>query len=93
MGGRLPSALLPHTSVNEVDRCVTESSSWSACSMSCGAGVSVRVSNDNDDCETMHERRLCVVRPCGVDDSDLVRHLRTVSIVTHRTAFCEKKSR
>jgi len=74
LGGHLPPALLPQTSVNEVDRCVRESTGWSECSTSCGVGVSVRVSNDNDECVAMHERRLCVVRPCGVDDSDLVCH-------------------
>ena len=49
MGGHLPSALLPQTSMNEIDRCVRDSTGWSACSASCGIGVSVRVSNDNDD--------------------------------------------
>jgi len=73
-GGHLPTALLPQTSINEVDRCVKESTGWSSCSASCGVGVSVRVSNENEDCVTMHQRRLCVIRPCGVDDSDLVRH-------------------
>ena len=75
MTGHLPTALLPHTSVTEADKCVRESTGWSACSTSCGVGVSVRVSNDNEHCVTMHERRLCVVRPCGIDDSALVRHV------------------
>ena len=76
-GGHLPTALLPQPSAYEVDSCVRETTGWSTCSTSCGVGLSVRVSNDNDDCLTMHERRLCVIRPCGVDDSDLVRYLHS----------------
>ena len=74
--GHLPTALLPHTSVNKVeDRCVRKTTGWSACSASCGVGVSVRETNDNNDCVKTLERRLCVIRPCGADDSDLVCHV------------------
>jgi len=81
VGGHLPTALLPQTSLNEVNRCVRESTGWSACSVSCGVGVSVKITNDNEDCVTVHERRLCVVRPCGVDDSNVVRYTHLISIV------------
>ncbi|XP_076849962.1 CCN family member 1 [Brachyhypopomus gauderio] len=45
--------------------CVVQTTPWSACSKSCGTGVSTRVTNDNGDCKLMKESRLCEVRPCS----------------------------
>jgi len=50
------------------ERCVKESTDWSACSVTCGMGVSIRVTNDNDDCLSEQQRRLCLIRPCDVTD-------------------------
>ncbi|XP_068184691.1 CCN family member 5 isoform X2 [Antennarius striatus] len=44
--------------------CPEQSTQWSACSKSCGAGVSTRVSNQNPACKLQMETRLCKVRPC-----------------------------
>ncbi|XP_028264886.1 CCN family member 5 [Parambassis ranga] len=44
--------------------CIEQSTKWSACSRSCGAGVSTRVSNQNPACKLQMETRLCKVRPC-----------------------------
>ncbi|XP_026188595.1 CCN family member 5 isoform X2 [Mastacembelus armatus] len=44
--------------------CVEQSTQWSACSQSCGAGISTRVSNQNPACKPQVETRLCKVRPC-----------------------------
>lgn len=44
--------------------CTEQSTRWSACSRSCGSGVSTRVSNQNPACKLQMETRLCKVRPC-----------------------------
>ena len=52
--------------------CVKETTPWSACSVSCGMGVSIRVTNDNEDCVATQQKRLCLVRPCELNDKHLV---------------------
>uniref|UniRef100_A0A8C3CZF7 Cellular communication network factor 5 n=1 Tax=Cairina moschata TaxID=8855 RepID=A0A8C3CZF7_CAIMO len=37
---------------------------WSACSATCGVGISTRVSNQNRSCRLETQRRLCMARPC-----------------------------
>uniref|UniRef100_A0A8B9UXG3 Cellular communication network factor 5 n=1 Tax=Anas zonorhyncha TaxID=75864 RepID=A0A8B9UXG3_9AVES len=37
---------------------------WSACSATCGVGISTRVSNQNRFCRLETQRRLCMARPC-----------------------------
>ncbi|KAM4622648.1 CCN family member 5-like [Discoglossus pictus] len=44
--------------------CTEWSTEWSACSTSCGMGVSLRVSNKNEYCRLETQSRLCMVRPC-----------------------------
>ncbi|XP_005994608.1 CCN family member 3 [Latimeria chalumnae] len=48
--------------------CIKETTEWSACSKSCGMGISTRVTNRNRRCEMMKQTRLCMVRPCEEED-------------------------
>uniref|UniRef100_A0A8C2TZQ6 CCN family member 3 n=1 Tax=Coturnix japonica TaxID=93934 RepID=A0A8C2TZQ6_COTJA len=44
--------------------CLLQTTEWSACSKSCGMGISARVTNNNPQCHLQKETRLCMVRPC-----------------------------
>lgn len=44
--------------------CIEQTTEWSACSKSCGMGLSTRVTNRNRQCEMVKQTRLCMVRPC-----------------------------
>ncbi|MGH0181160.1 UNVERIFIED_CONTAM: hypothetical protein FKN15_006383 [Acipenser sinensis] len=60
---------------NEVwhKNCVSQTTPWSPCSKTCGTGLSMRVTNANDQCELVKERRLCNIRPCEVD---ITKHIK-----------------
>lgn len=46
--------------------CRPQTTAWSYCSRSCGAGVSTRRTNSSEtQCEMVTETRICEVRPCG----------------------------
>lgn len=53
--------------------CVSQTTSWSPCSKTCGRGLSLRVSNANQRCEMVKESRLCNLRPCEVD---ITQHIK-----------------
>lgn len=44
--------------------CIHQSTEWSACSHTCGLGISTRVSNQNEACRLEQQIRLCQIRPC-----------------------------
>ncbi|XP_007573014.1 CCN family member 5 [Poecilia formosa] len=64
-GSTMPGAPVLKQLVQPASSCVEQATQWSACSQSCGAGVSTRVSNQNPACKLQMETRLCKVRPCG----------------------------
>ncbi|XP_077363469.1 cellular communication network factor 4a isoform X1 [Festucalex cinctus] len=55
------------------ENCVSQTTSWSPCSKTCGRGLSLRVSNANRRCELVKESRLCNLRPCDVD---VAKHIK-----------------
>ncbi|KAJ0019644.1 hypothetical protein NQD34_007213 [Periophthalmus magnuspinnatus] len=44
--------------------CYPHSSSWSECSVTCGMGLSSRVTRHNPQCQPIKQIRLCQIRPC-----------------------------
>lgn len=46
------------------ENCLVQTTEWSACSKTCGMGISTRVTNDNAQCRLEKESRLCLVRHC-----------------------------
>ncbi|XP_033960558.1 CCN family member 1-like [Pseudochaenichthys georgianus] len=46
-------------------KCVSQTSTWSPCSKSCGTGESSRMTNNNSECRVVKETRNCEVRPCN----------------------------
>ncbi|XP_074655069.1 CCN family member 2-like [Tubulanus polymorphus] len=46
--------------------CLRTTSAWSACSVTCGMGLSIRVTNDNAECKSKQQIRFCQIRPCDL---------------------------
>ncbi|XP_048376378.2 CCN family member 1-like isoform X2 [Stegostoma tigrinum] len=46
--------------------CMVKSTEWSACSQTCGMGISSRLSTNNTWCHPKWETRLCQIRPCDM---------------------------
>ncbi|KAM4694971.1 cellular communication network factor 6 [Discoglossus pictus] len=46
-------------------KCVVQATQWSPCSKTCGMGISIRVTNENNNCQMRNDRRLCFLRPCN----------------------------
>lgn len=57
----------PEVALTVRGKCMIQTTQWSACSKSCGWGVSERVTNNNKACKLTKETRLCQIRPCDVD--------------------------
>jgi len=97
------STAAPVERVKPPKTCVKEVTQWSPCSLTCGMGVSVRVTNENSACVPTQQRRLCIVRPCGLKDSHItgkkckstwkaaakkITHGDCESVISHKLKYC-----
>lgn len=62
--------------------CLVQTTEWSACSKTCGMGISTRVTNDNAFCRLEKQSRLCMVRPCEADLEENIK-VRFLLQLTH----------
>lgn len=60
--------------------CTPQTTAWTPCSKSCGAGVSTRTTNRNAQCKLVKETRICEVHPCKELTSKVHSLLTTISL-------------
>nr|XP_002127157.1 connective tissue growth factor isoform X1 [Ciona intestinalis] len=84
--------------VRAKDKCNVQTTEWSACSKTCGWGVSERVTNDNKACKLRKQSRLCQIRPCSSSFVDNIKRgkkcIRTVKAqrrVQYSFSGCQSK--
>lgn len=53
--------------------CIEQTTEWGACSQTCGMGLSTRVTNKNRRCEMVKQSRLCMIRPCDDQQTQLTQ--------------------
>ncbi|XP_028841105.1 cellular communication network factor 4b [Denticeps clupeoides] len=70
---RHTAELRSHTEQMRHKNCISQTTSWSPCSKTCGRGLSTRISNDNAQCAMEKESRLCTIRPCEVDITRFIK--------------------
>lgn len=66
--------------------CLVQTTEWSACSKTCGMGISTRVTNDNTFCRLEKQSRLCMVRPC---EADLEENIKVNKYSAPRHSFSQ----
>ncbi|XP_071230939.1 CCN family member 2b isoform X1 [Salvelinus alpinus] len=61
------------------ENCIVQTTKWDECSATCGMGVSSRVTNDNERCQLERQTRICMIRPCHVEqEKDIKRGKKCV---------------
>ncbi|KAM9858453.1 cellular communication network factor 1, like 2 [Aulostomus maculatus] len=79
--------------------CFPQTTEWTACSTTCGMGVSSRVTNNNPDCRLVRETRLCQIRQCDMalpaspKDKKCQRMIRAQGLVRITFAGCSTAQR
>lgn len=71
--------------------CLVQTTEWSACSKTCGMGISTRVTNDNAFCRLEKQSRLCMVRPCEADLEENIK-VHILPSVPHFLGMIMKRS-
>lgn len=72
--------------------CLVQTTEWSACSKTCGMGISTRVTNDNAFCRLEKQSRLCMVRPCEADLEENIK-VHILPSVPHFPGMIMKRSK
>ena len=68
-------------SIRRRDKCKIQTTEWSACSKTCGWGVSERVITDKA-CKLRKQTRLCQLRPCSNN------FLQNIKVSCEAVSFC-----
>lgn len=56
----------PMSEVLPEPHCFLQTTEWTPCSVTCGMGISSRVTNNNPDCRLLRETRLCQIQRCDL---------------------------
>uniref|UniRef100_A0A7M4FK18 CCN family member 3 n=1 Tax=Crocodylus porosus TaxID=8502 RepID=A0A7M4FK18_CROPO len=76
------------SSTSRLGNCLVQTTEWSACSRTCGMGISSRVTNDNPQCRLEKESQLCMVRPCNfLLEKSIKKGKKCVRTPKHRQAI------
>ncbi|XP_064616789.1 CCN family member 1-like [Liolophura sinensis] len=68
LSGHIPPSLVGSVFRVPGKNCQVNTTAWSPCSVTCGVGVSVRMTTDLSTCQTVQQTQVCYVRPCDMTE-------------------------